>query len=204
MIALALALCLGAQALAQQAPSAATRDAPSAASLIGRDIDLDKQSEIGEHAKMTRSGDWRFGLDFDDPGLERRASTKEQGSGGADLSTAAPYKTRCARSLLAVEFALDAGDRFKLRGAVEKGRYADGWIALGDKNVFDASPRKARLAFSENDGGLHFKLDPGELARRGQLAICTGANPPAGAGDHCAHFSLEGFARAYDFVCDAK
>jgi hypothetical protein len=57
---------------------------------------------------------------------------------------------------------------------------------------------------SENDGAPYTKLDPAELAANQTLAICPTAKAPRTGKAECSLFNLAGFARAYDFVCDAK
>jgi hypothetical protein len=91
-----------------------------------------------------------------------------------------------------------------LKGSVAQGRRADAWVYFGNAANFEPKPLKVTMAFSENDGALHLKLDPAEIARYAKLALCSTATAPDGSSDRCAIFSLSGFVRAYDFVCDAK
>jgi hypothetical protein len=91
----------------------------------------------------------------------------------------------------------------QLKGAIEAGQYADAWLHLGDKGMFDDKPLKLKMDFSQNDGAMHFDLDAATLAPRGMAALCPTAAPPK-TGGRCSIFSLKGFARAYDFVCEAK
>jgi hypothetical protein len=60
------------------------------------------------------------------------------------------------------------------------------------------------MEFSENDAALYFNLDPARMARSAKLALCPSAAAPGTKASRCAIFSLAGFARAYDFVCDGK
>jgi hypothetical protein len=177
---------------------------PDAASLIGKTISGDRQGDIGSNAKKAKSDDWEYGFEYDDAGLQRSAESTQRGKGGALLSTVFAYDKRCAPSEKAASFSFGAGDAFKLKGSQTKGRYADAWITPGDKDSFDAKSLKVKMDFSENDAAMYFVLDPSSLTTRGVLAICPTAAPPAGATGHCAIFSLKGFARAYDYVCNAK
>jgi hypothetical protein len=183
--------------LADENPAAAV----DPASLIGKKLDAARIDEIGAHARQTKSGDWSYGLEMDEE-LVRAALGAERAGGGATLTVSFVYNKRCERGKAAV-FRFDAGERFKLKGATGK-RYAEAWIDFADKDVFDAQAAKQKMDFGEGDALLQVKLDPAAMAKRGQLALCPSATPPSGAGGHCAIFSLKGFARAYDFVCDAK
>jgi hypothetical protein len=176
---------------------------PDAATLIGKTIEGDRQYEIGSNAPQTKSGDWSYGFGYDDPGLERSASSPARGKADSLLDTSHMYDTRCAAGDKA-SFSFGAGDRFKLKGTMQKGQYADAWIYLGDGDAFDAKPLKIKMDFSQNDAAMHFDLDPTILAPRSAAAICPDAAAPGKTGGHCAMFSLKGFARAYDFVCQAK
>jgi hypothetical protein len=199
------ALCLPPMAaLAQDNPSPKKIAVPDAASLIGKKVAVDRQFEIGSNATKIQTGDWSYGFDYDDPGLERTASTKERGKDGAAFDTYHLYDTRCAPGDKAAPFAFGAGDHFPLKGSMAKGQYADAWIYLGDKDTYDDKALKLKMDFSQNDAAMHFALDPAILAPRDVAAICPTAAPPGKAGGHCAIFSLKGFARAYDFVCNAK
>ena len=188
---------------AQDKPSAAAIDLRNPAALIGKRLDTDRAYEAGLHAPKMNAADWTYGFQSDE-GLERAASTAERGKSDVELDTVYPYDQRCARSGKTAPFTFGGGDRYKLRGSVEKGRYAEAWLYFADKGVFDAAAVKTKLTFSENDAALHLALDPAEMALRGALAICPTAAPPGNAGGACSVFSLKGFARAYDFVCDAK
>jgi hypothetical protein len=122
--------------------------------------------------------------------LERSASTTERGKGGALLSTAYPYDKRCAPGAAKAPFSFGEGERFKLKGSMAKGRYADAWIYLGDKDSFDAKALNVRMDFSENDAAMHFALDPPSLAPRSAAALCPDAVAPGKPGAHCAIFIL--------------
>ena len=183
--------------------TAAKTDIPDPVSLIGQRLDIDRQYEIGTHAQRTRLGDWGYGFEIDDPGLERTASTKESGSGAALLATYVMYDKRCARPDHAVSFSVGGGDRFALKGSAGS-RHSTAWIFYGDKDTFDHGSIKVTMDFSENDGALYFHLDPARMARSAKLALCPSAAAPATKASRCAIFSLAGFARAYDFVCDGK
>jgi hypothetical protein len=188
---------------AQDKPPAAGIDLRNPAALIGKQLDADRAYEAGLHAPKMRAEDWTYGFQSDEA-LERAASTADRAKSDVELDTVYPYNQRCARNGKTAPFTFGGGERYKLKGAVEKGRYAEGWLYFADKGIFDPTPVKAKLAFSENDAALHLSLDPAEMARRGALAICPTAAPPGAAGAACSLFSLKGFARAYDFVCDAK
>lgn len=191
-------LLLPAPALAQNAP-AKKIGVSEAASLIGQSLDADLQYEIGSDAPRTTADDWSYGFEYDDAGLMRGASTKERG-GEALFATSTLYNRRCTRT--AVPFSFGGDERFPLEGTVAKGRRATAWLHFGDKATFGKPALKLTMTFSENDGALHFKLDPARLTRAVRLALCpTAAAPEAG---RCAVFSLVGFSRAFDFACDAK
>jgi hypothetical protein len=204
-LALLAALCLlPAAALGQEAAKPKKVVIPDAASLIGKKIDGDRQSDIGANAPKTKAGDWEYGFEFDDSGLLRSGSSAERGKGGALLDTFHAYDSRCAVGEKAAPFSFGAGGSFKLKGSMAKGQYADAWIYLGDKDACDAAALKTKMDFSQSDALMHFTLDPAVLAPRGAAAVCPTSAPPGKAASHCAIFSLKGFARAYDFVCNAK
>jgi hypothetical protein len=191
---------LAAPALAEDEPKPKPA-APSAASLIGKKLSTDQQSATAERAPKAKTGAWTYGLDYDDPGLERTADASERG-GRASLSVAHPYIRRCDRAAPPI-FGFGGDERFPLKGDAGS-RTADAWLFLAKGEAFDAAGRKARLDFSENDGALHLRLDPAELSAARSLAICPIAKAPGAGKTSCAIFDLEGFARAFDFVCEAK
>jgi len=123
-------------------------------------------------------------------------------NGGAALTVALPYIKRCDRAA-APSFAFGGDERFALKGATGS-RVADAWLFLAKADAFAAAGRKVRLAMSENDGALYLTLDPSELAANRTLAICPTAKAPGAGKAKCSLFDLAGFARAYDYVCDAK
>ena len=188
-------LAFAAPALADDAPK------PSAAALIGKTLSPDKQSAIADHATMAKSGAWTFGLTYDDPGLERMANADERG-GGAALTVAFPYIKRCDRAAPS-SFAFGGDERFALKGETGS-RVADAWLFFAKGEAFDGVERKVKLQMSENDGALYLKLDPAELAANAALAICPTAKAPGSGKMKCSLFDLAGFARAYDYVCEAK
>jgi len=188
--------------LAFAAPALALdRPRPDAAALIGKTLSPDKQSAIADRAVMAKSGAWTYGLTFDDPGLERTADADERG-GGAALTVAQIYSKRCDRAA-SPSFAFGGDDRFVLKGETGS-RVADAWLFFANGDAFDGAGRKVKLEMSENDGALYTKLDPAELAANATLAICPTAKAPGAGKAKCSLFDLAGFARAYDFVCDAK
>lgn len=179
-------------------------DIKDAASLIGKTLDEDTQYATGTDAPRESVGDWSYGFEFDDAGLMRTASAKEHAKGEARLSTAFAYNRHCKRAVKDAEFTFIVDERFPLKGSESKGRRTEAWIHLGTSAAFDPKPAKASLAFSENDGALHLKLDPALMTRHERIALCPTAAAPAAKTGRCAIFSLAGFARAYDFVCEAK
>lgn len=196
----ALAMLLPALTLAQNAPAKKVGLA-EAASLIGQTLDADLQYEIGSDAPRETADDWSYGFEYDDAGLMRGASTKQRG-GEALFATSTVYNRRCTRT--AVPFSFAGDERFSLKGTVAKGRRANGWLYFGDKASFEKQALKLTMTFSENDGALHFKLDPARMAKVARLAVCATATAPDVKASRCALFSLAGFARAFDFACDAK
>jgi len=199
-------------AICQLAPvAAAAQDkpspkvvAPDAASLIGKKIDGDRQSTIATNAPQTKAGDWSYGFEYDDPGLQRGASTPQRGKPDALLSASHIFDSRCAPGDKTADFSFGADESFKLKGSPAKGQYSNAWLYLGDADKFDDKPLKLKMDFSENDGAMHFRLDAMSLASRSVAAFCPTDAPPGKTGGHCATFSLRGFARAYDYVCEAK
>jgi len=81
---------------------------------------------------------------------------------------------------------------------------SDAWLFFVKGDAFDGAGRKVKLEVSENDGALYMKLDPTEIAANVTLAICPTAKAPGAGKAKCSLFNLDGFARAYDYVCDAK
>lgn len=197
---LVLAMLLPAAAFAQKAPAKKVAIS-EAASLIGQSLDADLQYEIGGDAPRATAEDWSYGFEYDDAGLMRGASTKERG-GEALFATSTLYNRRCTRT--AVPFSFGGDERFRLKGTVAKGRGAAAWLYYGDNVSFEKQALKLAMTLSENDGALHFKLDPARLGRAARLAFCPTAAAPDAKTSRCAVFSLVGFARAFDFACDAK
>jgi hypothetical protein len=192
----------GLACLAFAAPALASdKPKPDAATLIGKTLSPDKQSAIADHAVIAKSEAWTYGLTYDDPGLERMADANERG-GGATLTVAQIYSKRCDRAS-SPSFAFGGDDRFVVKGETGS-RVADAWLFFAKGDAFDGAGRKVRLEMSENDGALYTKLDPTELAANATLAICPTAKAPGTGRAKCSLFDLAGFARAYDFVCDAK
>jgi hypothetical protein len=177
---------------------------PDAASLIGKKIDGDRQSDIATNAPKTKSADWSYGFEYDDSGLERSAWTPQRGKPDALLSASYVFDSRCGAGDKAADFSFGADESFKLKGSPAKGQFANAWLYLGDADKFDDKPLKLKMDFSENDAAMHFKLDAASLSSRAMAAFCPTDAPPSKAGGHCATFSLKGFARAYDYVCEAK
>jgi hypothetical protein len=177
---------------------------PDAASLIGKKLSDDRQSDIATNAPQTKSGDWSYAFEYDDAGLARFASTPQHGKTDALLSTDHMFDTRCAANEKTAPFSFNADESFKLKGTEQKGRYSDAWVYVGDDDKFDDKPLKIKMDLSENDAAMHFTLDPASLSSRTTAAICPTSAPPGKTGSKCAVFSLKGFARAYDYVCNAK
>jgi hypothetical protein len=189
---------------AQRAPVSEARLVAKAEELLTKKAGEKQQAELGE-TPLVRTEDWRFGFTPDDPGLMRYASSAAVGDGKIDLSVEHLTDARCPRASKTGEFGLNVSlETYKLKGPMATGQYADAWVTFADKNVYDGQSRKIKMDFSQNSGQFSFALDPAELAKRGQLAICPSAKPPGAQGDLCARFSLKGFARAYAFACDAK
>jgi hypothetical protein len=189
--------------LGEDKPAAPRIDLSNPAALIGKKLDPDRAYEAGLKAPQTKIDDWSYGFDSDET-LMRSGSTKEQGKGATELDMSVVYDTRCERSDKTVGLTFIKADNFKIKGGLEKGHYAEAWITFADKSLFDPTPLKVKMDFSENDGFLHFQFDPAPLSKRGQMAICPNAAPLSKASAGCSVFSLKGFSRAYDFVCNAR
>jgi hypothetical protein len=189
---------------AQRAPVSEAWLVAKAEELLTKKIGEKQQIELGE-TPLVRTEDWSFGFTPDDPGLMRYGSSAAVGDSKIDLSVEQLTDARCPRARKTGEFGLNVSfETYKLKGPMATGQYADAWVTFADKNVYDAQSRKIKMDFSQNSGQFSFALDPAELGKRGQLAICPSAKPPGAQGDLCARFSLKGFARAYAFACDAK
>jgi hypothetical protein len=193
-------LAVAVPALAEDRPKPKA-GAPDAAALLGKTLSPDKQSAIADRAIMAKSGAWTYGLSYDDSGLERIADANER-DGGAALTVAHTYLKRCDRAQ-SPSFAFGGDERFVVKGEAGS-RVADAWLFFAKGDSFDGAGRKIKLAMSENDGALYTALDPAELAASQTLAICPAAKAPGTGKAKCSLFNLAGFARAYDFVCDAK
>ena len=199
--ALALSISMSA-ACAEEAPKKA--DISDAASLIGKTLDEDTQFASGVDAPRVTAEDWSYGFAFDDPGLQRTATTADRGKGGGRISVTEIYNRRCDRAAKTVRLAFAGDERFTLKGMVAKGRYADGWIFFGDALSFEGTPAKIKMEMSENDGAFYLALERQRMLQSRQVALCPTVTAAPGKGGRCAMFSLAGFARAFDFVCDAK
>ncbi|MCK9919229.1 hypothetical protein MXD81_59880 [Microbacteriaceae bacterium K1510] len=200
--ALALSMSMSAACAANEPPKKI--DIPDAASLIGKTLDDETQFASGTDAPRVTAEDWSYGFAFDDPGLQRTASTRDRGKGGGLISMAEIYDRRCDRAAKTMRFAFGSDERFPLKGTVAKGRYADGWVFFGDALSFEGTPAKIKMELSENDGALYVALDRARMLQSRQVALCPTVTAAPGKGGRCAMFSLAGFARAFDFVCEAK
>jgi len=200
--ALALSLSIAAAHAANETPKKV--DIPDAASLIGQTLNDEAQFASGVDAPRVTAEDWNYGFAFDDPGLQRTASTRDRGKGGGLIATAELYNRRCDRAAKTVRFAFSGDERFALKGTVAKGRYAEGWVFFGDALSFEGTPTKIKMELSENDGALYVALDRARMRQSRQVALCPSVTAAPGKGGRCAMFSLAGFARAFDFVCEAK
>jgi hypothetical protein len=201
-----LALCL-LSAVASVAKDKAAGDAghvPDAASLVGKGDPSEEEYKILRNAPQTTSGDWTYGLSVDDTaGLTRQARTKQSRVGKPLLLTSHWHRDLCERVRKPVQFYFNGDAHFVLKGEPSKGKYADAWISYEDTDAFGAAI-KSRLDFSDDAGMLFFPLDPAVLAARRALSICPSATAPGSPNGHCTIISLVGFARAYEFVCEAK
>lgn len=177
-----------------------------AAALIGKDIAYDRQSKIADRSPHAKADDWRFGLEYGAEGpLVRAASSDEIGKGKLAIRAENAYDARCDRASKELFFTIDMDPRLNAKSDAGKpGDHAEAWLTYADHGVFDAHPRKIELGYNWDAVNLGFALDPADLAKRGAFALCQTAKPPDAPGARCARFSLKGFARAFDFVCEAK
>jgi hypothetical protein len=179
---------------------------PEAATLIGKRVDPDRQYAIGQAAKQTKSGDWSYGFGGGAEGeLQRQASVTIGGAKKSVLAINQTYEARCNRADKAIDMSLDDGvSHFKATQPKNGESYSTAWIVYSDNGAFDPRATKTKLSLQEIDATYLIKLDAEPLAHRGQIAFCpsqTTAKKPSAA---CSIFSLKGFARAFDYVCDAK
>jgi hypothetical protein len=177
-----------------------------AAALVGKKIADDKQQKIADRSPHARADDWSFGLSYgNEGGLVREASSDETGKGALSMNTENDYSARCDPSLKALAFTIGMDPRLNAKADYTKpGDHAVSWFTFGDHGVFDAKPRKIEMDYNWDAVNLGFSLDRAELSRRGQLVFCPSPKSPDSLGAHCVRFSLKGFTRALDFVCEAK
>jgi hypothetical protein len=195
-------------------PAQAIKDTPTppeklvaeAAALIGKDIEYDQQSKIADRSPHAKAGDWRFGLEYGNEGpLVRGAEAGETGKGELVIRTENGYDAPCDPAQKELAFTIDMDSRLNAKtNETKAGDHAEAWLSYADHGVFDARPRKINLGYNWDAVNLNLTLDPAELSRRGEFALCPTAKSPDSPGARCALFSLKGFARAFDFVCYAK
>jgi hypothetical protein len=208
--ALLIASCGGPGASLAQAikdtPTPPGELAAQAAALIGKEIAYGKQSKIADRSPHAKADDWRFGLEYGAEGpLVRAADANEIGKGALSIRTENDYGARCNRAGKEIGFTIDMDPRLNAKtDAGKPGDHAEAWLTFADRGVFDPHPRKIALGYNWDAVNLNFALDSAELTRRGAFALCQTAKLPDSPGAHCARFSLKGFARAFDFVCEAK
>jgi hypothetical protein len=204
--------------LALQAPSYAQeiKDTPTsigalaaeAAALVGKKIDYDAQKKIFNRSPHAKAADWRFGLEVGNEGeLARAADTRESGKGKLSIRTEYDANGRCGATDEHLAFTIDMDPRLNADADKDQGKHkthADAWESFADHGAFAGLPRKIELGYNWDAVALDFKLDPSELARHGELALCRTSNPPGASPADCAFFSLKGFQRAFDFLCQAK
>ena len=189
----------------KETPTAPDKLAAEAAALIGKQMDYDQQSKIADRSPHAQANDWSFGLSYGNEGaLAREALSNETGKGSLSLRTENDYGSRCDPASKELEFTIDIDARLNATDSNKAGDHAESWLTFADHGVFDARPRKIKMNYNWDAVNLNFSLDRAELLKRGQLAFCPGPTSPDSQGAHCVRFSLKGFARAYDFVCQAK
>ncbi len=199
---------LAALALVCAASSLASADEASilakAKALVDKTLPQSEVQKIeeGKAEDKAKSGDWTFEIAIDDPGVVRYVSTSERGKGGLALTAEAHAETRCGSEDSSKPwFTLGSDDRLPLKGAIEKGQYAEAWASFADGASFVGRPTKLKLDFSQNDASLSLPIDAARFANHDAVAFCAAAGRPDA---RCLTFSLKGFARAYDFLCQAK
>jgi hypothetical protein len=203
---LALAFCSVASgfAFAQDAASKPVA-IPDAASLIGKTVDGDRQYAIGQQAKQSKSGDWTYGFGGDaEGGLERQASVTTGARAKSILAVSHAYDSRCKRADKTIGASLDDGvKRFRAKRQSDGGSTSQAWVSYGDAGGFGVAAKQT-MPFQEIDATYLPKLDLAAMSARGQVALCPSAVAPDKIVSQCAVFSLKGFPRAFDYVCDAK
>jgi hypothetical protein len=201
---LALSLLTPAASSAGYKAGADAGRVPDARALIGKDDLGEEEYKRLRDAPQTTSGDWTYGLNVDDSaGLMRQALTKQSNRGKPLLLTRRSYRDLCTHDGKPIQFYFSGDAHFALKGEPTKGRHADGWISYEDNNAFGAAI-KTRLDYSEDAGAWLFTLDPEMAAARRAVSICPSPAAPGSPNGHCTIVSLNRFARAYEFVCEAK
>jgi len=190
--------------VAQENAVAGVGQSPDAASLLGRKDITDEEYKMLRSAPQATSGDWIYGLSVDDSsGLTRQARTKQSRGKKPLLRTSHSYRDLCGGIKNPAQFYFGGDAYFVVKGEPSRGQYADGWISYAQKDAFGPAAR-AKLDFSEDTGTLYFTLDPSKLTASRSIAICPSAAAPGASGGHCTIVSLNGFERAYKFVCAAR
>jgi hypothetical protein len=177
---------------------------PSAASLIGKTLEYDYIVALVKQAKSVKSGDWFYGFDLDASGAGLTRSAFLNGADGEDLSTAYRSDQRCnrAQSTAAFHFG-DEAQRFNSELAVKTG-YAMAWLYAGDRGVFKVLPGQDKMSFNGDAGGFDLELPLTPLLKHSQVAFCPARVSADKVAARCTIYSLQGFVRAFDYVCDAK
>jgi hypothetical protein len=177
---------------------------PSAESLIGKTLDADRVYALSLHATRPRSGDWTYGFGGDaEGGLTLSAEVLGVRGSKSSLEAAANYGARCPPSPT-VELILDDADSKFDPDHAERRPLTASWVYFGDRGVFDAQPLRRKMVFQAIDATFVFELDLATLSKRGQVALCPASMAADKVATNCTVFSLRGFSRAFEYVCNAK
>ena len=194
--------------IAASAASADNLPTPlDAGKLLGKTIGDDRQESIVKAAKPIKADDWELGFD-DGPegGLYRNATTHPISGGDkqSELGFSHSYKDRCQdKDRRHVEAYLALSSKFPVKGETGS-QQAIGWISFTVAGQPATPPKRQAFPMDEMLGQLHQTFDPDQLKAASVLTICPTAKPWDGTSKDCIRFSLKGFPRALDYVCDAK
>ena len=155
-------------------------------------------------------GAWTYRALTGDQGLTRYGFTKEKNHGESTLSVSEGSEETCDApkdtNEILFAFSSDRDERyFKLEGEAdsETQRTLKAFVLLGRQGKYEEPAKQLSLEFQDLDGQFYFSVNEKAALARSSLALCP-TDPKGRPGSDCHEFSLDGFTKAYRFVCNWK
>lgn len=155
-------------------------------------------------------GAWTYRTLLGDNGLGRYAFTREKNHGESILSVTQSADEPCDTTKDGDEILLAFSSErqesyFKIEGEAdpEQSRTLKAAVAFARAGKYDEPAKGVTLELQDLDGQFYVSVNAKTALSRSHLALCP-ADPRGRPGSDCHEFSLEGFARAYRFVCTGK